>query len=279
LPDRGYSPRLSKLFKILGMFFHYSNYIRRNAFKNDRFSEPPTVLSNPTEKSQFSNLAGKALADFLSKKIDNSLYTVNYEAVMKILRYKIKGQRPDLIAFSPQSMFALEAKGRSGNSGNMANHKAQSRTGPICVDFSVACVSYNLYNKVKCNYHHSYNNSVPNKNKILEATSQIYYSDLSEFLNEKFFEISDVKIQGEKFIEIKLSYKNIGRIYKNEYPVFPRSFYFELFEFHRPSLILPGNIQLFAREGITNEIRPFNFEPSQEDNLYVDNDRVGLRIR
>lgn len=65
-----YSPRLSKFFRTLGMFFHYSAYMQRNAFNNDRFSEPPTALSDPTEKNQFSNLAGKALADFLSKRID-----------------------------------------------------------------------------------------------------------------------------------------------------------------------------------------------------------------
>jgi hypothetical protein len=275
-----YSPHLSKFFRTLGMFFHYSAYIQRNAFNNDRFSEPPIALSDPTEKNQFSNLAGKAIADFLSKRIDNSLYTVNYEAAMRILGHKIIGQRPDLIAFSRQSMFALEAKGRSqGNSGNMANHKAQSGTGPIPVNFSVACVSYDLYNQVKCNYHDPYNDNVPYDNTTLSATSRIYYSGLSEFLNEKFFEINDVEIQGEKFIEINLSYRTMERIFKDEIPPLRPFHYFELFEFYRPSLILPNDIRVFARDGITNEINPFNFEQSQKDNLYVDNDRVGLRIR
>lgn len=275
-----YSPKLSKFFKTLGMFLHYSAYIQKNAFNNNRFSEPPIELSDPTEKNQFSNLAGKALADFLSKKIDKSLYTVNYEAAMRILGHKIKGQRPDLIAFSQNSVFALEAKGRSqGNSGNMTNHKNQSKTGSIPINFSVACVSYNLYNQVKCNYHDPYNDKIPYDNTTLSATSRIYYSGLFEFLNEKFFEINNIEIQGESFIEINLSYRAIEKIFKDEIPQFPPFHYFELFDFYRPSLILPNDIRRFSQEGITNEIKPFNYQLSEKDNLYIDNDRVGLRIK
>lgn len=275
-----YSPKLSKFFKTLGMFLHYSAYIQKNAFNNNRFSEPPIELSDPTEKNQFSNLAGKALADFLSKKIDKSLYTVNYEAAMRILGHKIKGQRPDLIAFSQNSVFALEAKGRSqGNSGNMNNHKNQSKTGSIPINFSVACVSYNLYNQVKCNYHDPYNDNIPYDNTTLSATSRIYYSGLFEFLNEKFFEINNIEIQGESFIEINLSYRAIEKIFKDEIPQFPPFHYFELFDFYRPSLILPNDIRRFSQEGITNEIKPFNYQLSEKDNLYIDNDRVGLRIK
>ena len=64
-----YAPRPQKLLRTIGMFFHYSYYLQREAFYNNRFSQPPTALSDPTEKGQFSNLAGKAVADFLSKKL------------------------------------------------------------------------------------------------------------------------------------------------------------------------------------------------------------------
>ncbi|MDN5201147.1 hypothetical protein QQ008_07235 [Fulvivirgaceae bacterium BMA10] len=205
---------------------------------------------------------------------------MNYEAAMRILGHRMKGQRPDLIAFSRQSMFALEAKGRSqSNAGNMANHKNQSQTGPIPVNFSVACVSYDLYNQVKCNYHDPYNDNIPYDNTTLSATSRNYYSGLSEFLNEKFFEIGEVQIQGEMFIEIKLSHRTMERTFKDEIPPFRLFRYLELFELYRPSLILPNDIRLFAREGITNELSPFSFEETQKDNLYVDNDRIGLRIK
>ncbi len=275
-----YAPSLSKFFRTLGMFFHYSAYIQRDAFNNDCFSEPPAAFSDPTEKNQFSNLAGKAIADFLSKRIDNSLFTVNYEAAMRILGHRIIGPRPDLIAFSPQSMFALEAKGRSKTyPGNMVKHKNQSQTGPISVNFSVACVSYDLYNKVKCKYYDPYNDNVPYDNTTLRATSRIYYSGLSEFLNEKYFEINNIEIQGEPFFEVNLSYRTMERIFNTETPPFRPFHYFELFEYYRPTLILPNEIKIFAKDGITNEINPFNFEQSLKDNLYVDKDRVGLRIR
>jgi hypothetical protein len=79
-------------------------------------------LSDPTEKGQFSNLVGKAIADFLSKRIDHSLFTVNYEAAMRLkdISLSISGKqirRPDLPAFVPNATFAIEAKGFSGGVG------------------------------------------------------------------------------------------------------------------------------------------------------------------
>jgi len=79
-----YAPRAQKLLRIISMFLHYNPYMQRQAFYNNRFSEPPICFSDPTEKGQFSNLAGKAIADFLSKKINGSIYTVNYEAAMRM---------------------------------------------------------------------------------------------------------------------------------------------------------------------------------------------------
>ncbi|MEJ0104733.1 MAG: hypothetical protein WDO19_20220 [Bacteroidota bacterium] len=82
---QGYAPKPQKILRTIGMLFHYSYYMQRTAFNNNRFSEPPMGWSDPTEKGQFSTLAGKAIADFLSKRIDRSLYTVNYEAAMRQL--------------------------------------------------------------------------------------------------------------------------------------------------------------------------------------------------
>lgn len=99
IDGQGYAPRPQKLIRTIAMFFHYSNYIQRQAFNNNRFSEPPIQLSDPTEKGQFSNLAGKAIADFLSKRIDQSIFTVNYEAAMRLRRLPLNVERPDLLAF------------------------------------------------------------------------------------------------------------------------------------------------------------------------------------
>lgn len=283
LSGQGYAPRIRKLIRSISMFFHYSHYLKSSAFNAGRFSEPPVELSDPTEKGQFSNLAGKAIADFLSKNIDKSLYTVNYEAAMRIRRMplSINGKqvkRPDLLAFTPNSMFAIEAKGFSGGYGNMNDHKDQSSAGGIPVNYSIAAVSYDLYHQVKCKYHDPYNDNVPFDNALLSGLTKIYYRGLLEFLDRKFFDYRTFEFQGEQFYELELSYRSFRRYFADQSP-FSSLWQFEIFDHHRPKLILPGNIRTYAETGITNEIRPFLFDgKAQREDIYIDNDRVGLRF-
>lgn len=99
----------------------YKDYIRWESFHdNNRFSIPYTGIKDLTEKNHFSNIVGKAIADFLSKKIDNSLYTVNYEAAMSLCGHSLLGMRPDLLAFNHDEKFAIEAKGFSRS--NISNN-------------------------------------------------------------------------------------------------------------------------------------------------------------
>lgn len=210
---------------------HYSYYMQRQAFNSDKFSKPPHALSDPTEKGQFSNLAGKAIADFLSKKIDNSLYTVNYEAAMRLQGHWLTGKRPDLIAYYPNSVFALEAKGRhQNNPGNMAIHKLQAQAGPINVNFSVACVSFNLFNQVTCNYHDPFNDNIQYDNVSLAALTRNYYKGLLEFLNQKFFEYREFEFQGERFYEIELFNRSFEKIFPDEF-LFTPFRHFEIIDF------------------------------------------------
>jgi len=280
IAGQGYAPNARKFLRTIGMFFHYSYYIQRKAFYDNRFSEPPTGLSDPTEKGQFSNLTGKAIADFLSKRIDKSLYTVNYEAVMRLKKHKIKGERPDLVAYSPIGMFSIEAKGRhENNPGDMTEHKTQAQSGPIGVNFSVACISYNIFNRVTCNYHDPFNENVQYDNESLQALTKKYYSGLSTFLNKKYFQYREVQIQGESFYEIELGYRSFEKIFPDEFPFRP-FWHHEIFEFYRPRLILPIKILDMASNGITNQTEPFNYQATDSnDYTYIDNDRVGLRIR
>jgi len=274
-----YAPVPQKLMRTIAMFLHYSFYLQRQDFYNDRFSVPPPQLYDPTEKGQFSNLAGKAIADFLSKRIDGSLYTVNYEAAMMMLPdMPLNVKRPDLIAYTQNSMFAIEAKGYSRGCGNMTTHKNQSTTGGIPVNFTVACVSHNLYNQVKCKYHDPYNDNVPYDFKVLKKLTRNYYSGLAEFLNEEYFKYQKIEENGESFYAIELSFRKFEKIFMDEFP-FPPFHFFELFDFYRPQIILPFNIKELAKKGISNDTKPFEFEISKQDNIYIDNDRVGLRIR
>lgn len=274
----GYAPKPQKLIRILTMCVSYNSYLRRKEFYLDRFSTPPDAFSDPTEKSHFSNLTGKAIADFLSKRIDKSLFTVNYEAAMRILKMPVKGERPDLIAFNPDSMSAIETKGYSGGSGKMAKHKAQSKTGDINVNFTVACVSYNLYKKVKCNYHDPFDENVRYDHELLKELSKRYYKGLSSFLNQRYFEYRTINVQNEDFYEIEFPYRLLEKFFLKEFH--PKHFWFyEIFDSYRPRLILPKQILEYAENGITNEMRPFLFKIEKENtNTYIDNDRVGLRI-
>lgn len=266
----GCMPKPTKFIRFLRMLFFYNSFLKH--FNKDKFNYPIYgYIHDPTEKSQFSNMAGEAIADFLAKKLDKAIYTVNYETVMKMENKQLKGHRPDLIAYiNPTKRFAVEAKGYSKNTVNMMQHKNQAQSGPLHVDFSVACVSYNMYEKIKCKYYDPLNdyarNNEENSEKIFSKLTQKYYSGLLEFL--KLFGHNMVSYGNENFYEV-----NFDRIYLEE--MF--SCCVRCLEFYKYKIILPGNIEQYAKEGLPKEFEPFIFREENE-NIYIDNDRVGLRI-
>lgn len=275
IAGQGYAPKPQKLIRIISMFFHYSPYMQTAAFNNDSFSVPPDYLSDPTEKGQFSNLAGKAIADFLSKRIDNSLLTVNYEAAMRIKKMPVIGNRPDLIAYANNSTFAIEAKGYSNGTGVMSTHKNQALTGGIPVNFSVACVSHNLYKRVKCKYYDPVNENIPFDNKTFKNLSKNYYNGLLGFLDKKYFRQTEFAYQGEQFYAIQLS-EDSFKLFENDFNItYP---YWKILGTTFPKLILPKSIREFAEKGISNEIKPFSQENNNQNKIYIDNDRIGLMI-
>lgn len=273
---QGYAPRLRKILRTVGMLLHYSYYMKDSEMRKNKFSQPPAKLSDPTEKSQFSNLAGKAIADFLSKQIDNSRFTVNYEAAMRINKLPIIGERPDLIAFQNNSMFSIEAKGYSGSYGDMNAHKLQSQSGGIPVNFSIASVSYNLYKGIRCKYYDPINEKVEFDNELFEMVTKKYYQGLLEYLDEEYFTYELIEVQDEKFYEIDLFSKKIFELLYTEMPL---SWIWEIGRCYRPKLILPGKIESYAKKGLSKDDNAFNLEDKQQNDLYIDNDRVGLKIR
>jgi hypothetical protein len=272
-----YMPTPQKLMRSLGMFLHYSLYLDRRSFNVNRFSEPPPLLSDPTEKAQFSNLAGKAIADFLSKRISGSLFTVSYEAAMRVEGLRVIGARPDLIAYSSSAVFAIEAKGRSrSDPGDMTEHKTQANSGPLPVNFSVASIAYDIYREVKCNYHDPFKENISYPSDSLTKTSRQYYTGLADFLNQSVFESDIVSIQDEDFYEIRPN-----PAWWDKYYIGPHFLWWDLMHFYAPSLLLPANIRELASDGLSNKTIPFQFkqENDNERYLYIDTDRVGLRIR
>jgi hypothetical protein len=63
MAGQGFMPSVRKYTRMIGMFFHYIEYLSLQALNNSHLSEPPSVRRDPTEKGQFSNLVGKAIAD------------------------------------------------------------------------------------------------------------------------------------------------------------------------------------------------------------------------
>ncbi|MHA8070180.1 hypothetical protein ACS6L2_12915 [Aquirufa ecclesiirivi] len=280
IAGQGYAPKINKLIRTLGMVMHYSFYLQRDSFYNNHFSEPPIKLSDPTEKGQFSNLAGKAIADYLSKRINNSQLTINYEAEMRLRGIPVTGPRPDLLAYSPNSnsTFAIEAKGYSAGARNMANHKIQAQSGNhhIPVNFSIASVSYNIYNSIKCNYHDPYNENIQFNLEAFRNSSKQYYSGLSEYLDEKYFEVSEATFGNERFYEIGFSLKKIEKLFKDNFP-FSSFIFHEIFDIYSPKLILPIKIKDYSENGISIENKPFAY--ILKNGIYIDNDRIGLSVR
>ena len=212
-----------------------------------------------------------------SKRIDNSFFTLNYEAVAQ---KPLIGQRPDLVAFSQNAVFTIEAKGRKANNpGKMAKHKIQAGSGTLKRSYSVASVSYNLYNRVLCNYHDPINDEIKYDSEGLRKSSAIFYSNLLEFRNADYFEVNKVDYQNEVFYEVDFStekfFKNIEDFDNNSYF---NHWYRDFLSYYRPKLILPGNIENLSKNGLKRDTKPFIFD-DKENKVYIDRDRIGLSIR
>lgn len=251
--------------KMNGALSYYRDYLQPEAFNADHFSLPPIEYADPTERSHFSNRAGLAIADFLAKRIDNAIYTGTYEAALGEKKMKIEGMRPDLLAFrKDKQVFAIEAKGRSKGCGGMKKRKKQAESGEIPVNFSVACVSYNIYKKIKCKYYDPVDKNASFDEELFKALTKEYYKGFMGFLNLPH---SEFKHKEESFYTIKISDiimhffgKDAVKLNNNEMSL---------------QLLIPENIKEYAKNGM-----PFwkPIEDNNDEKLYIDNDRIGIRL-
>lgn len=266
--------------RSLATLIYYSDYVKSADFYNSKFSLPPIELSDPTEKGQFSNIAGRAIADFLSKKISKSIFTWNYEGAMRSLDMGIVGPRPDLLAFTNSKIFSIEAKGYTHGPRNMDEHKKQAASGQIIVDFSVASVSYSLYSQVRCNYYDPIENKIPDFEGVLAKISKEYYSGFLDFLD---LGVSEFTFENENYYEIELPLgSTFVELYLNDTKPKSKSSY-------KLSLLLPIQIREYAENGIFKELKSLDsrkfFMPSEQnekedyiEEIYIDKDGIGLRV-
>ncbi len=196
--DYGFLPSMSR---GIGVMMFYGRYFDMNwLLKFHGFKKPLMHFYDPTEQAAFSNIVGKAIADFLSKEILGAKFTHSYEAVMYAMGYGVShySQRPDLYCTTSNQQFLVEAKGyskRSVGPREMQTHKLQSQSGPIKVNFSVASVAYNIYSGIRCKFHDPVSPDVPFHKAVNDSLAKQYYLSLHEqlidYIEPEFVEIND----------------------------------------------------------------------------------------
>ena len=252
----GNYPSYLNLIKGIGALMYFSNFVNYSGLKIKNFREVHSKIYDPTEKGQFSNLIGKALADFASKKISKSKLSINYEAVMKTAGIPIKGNRPDLYCTdAKREQFAIECKGFTKSfvsDQEMEKHKKQSKSGPLKVNYSFASVSYCLYWNLKVKYYDPVNVQFP------------YNEDLNYSILEKYYEgILDIRNKLESNNSISFQGKTFDVIFLSE--IFDRKIH----------LLISKNIEQFIYDrAIEDDYSNFDLE----NNYYIDLDGIGIYV-
>ena len=171
-------------FRYLANFFDlFQNY----DFIDGRIRPFWLLSSDPTERNYISNRLGRALADHLSKSIYLARYTHSYECAMALAGLAIAGKRPDFYCDTGIQQFAVEAKGYSTlwvSDNEMKSHQAQSATGPLAVNFSLASVAYGLYQTPKVKYYDPPLENAEYQRDLNLRLRSNYYSAVLFFLTE-----------------------------------------------------------------------------------------------
>lgn len=241
------------LYRFLGMMTEYAPYWNG---ASSSFTIPRIVKNDPTDLGQLSNRIGKAMADLLAKRIYGAKFTHNYEDVMVLSGHQLKGKRPDLYCDTTTKQFAVEAKGLSCKSVSrkeMAKHKAQSGEGPISVNFSVASVTYNIYDSMHVKFHDPVGEDAEYSVELNLKLRDAYYRSLLDMLER---------------LRIKPYYQLDG--------LPPNYVAYQL-----PELLQEGKHYLLVHELIEKgwwEDLPSNDSPMfiNEENVYVDVDGIGF---
>ncbi|MCC7310653.1 MAG: hypothetical protein IT510_05345 [Sulfuritalea sp.] len=260
----GQGPRfgiLPSLARGLGFLMFYGRYIDAPRWSEwSGFRKADLRFTDPTEQGDFSTLVGKAVADYLAKRLSGAKFTHTYEAAMRQKGHKISGARPDFYCTTLTKQFSMEAKGysvRTVSEAEMAKHKAQSQAGPIPVNFSVASVAYNIYDGLQCKFHDPVSEGTEFSHRENNELARQYYRNLHVGLSE-YLTPDSIKYEGRQF---------------EGYDISP---YLFTERRNRPVTLLfdseiMGNIE---HENILKD----EYSRIDEDEIYVDVDGIGMRV-
>lgn len=268
---RGRRTLLESIPRMVSSAILYADYIPYRSFsKAPGFNDPPDERYDQHEKGTFSGLVGKAIADFLAKRIDKAIYSVSYEAVMMKSGLPIAKQRPDLLCIvSDHNRIAVEAKGycqRTVSNNEMKKHKAQSSSGPISVNRSIASVSFNIFEKMCVKYHDPKSGDKNNEEDTIAITKE-FYTDVARLF--RFDEGIRVAFEDRKeFVAIPVQ----SLLFRSSLSArFLRSFI--RCPLYRVFVLLDEKVSNAAR---TSELPLIEYRMG--DNYYVDSDGIGLLL-
>lgn len=249
------SPMLA--YRYLGYFFEFRQYWRHNP---NHFSIIPPFNNDPTEKAYISKKIGCAFADYFAKRLYKARYTHAYEDVMIRQGFPIQNERPDYYCDNLKQQFAIESKGfsrKSVSTNDMNEHKQQSQSGPVPVNFSIASVSYDLYSKPKIKYYDPINENVEYNEDVNQQLRSLYYDAVIELI---------------EFFGSERSTSDFSDYYT-----------YDLFPFIEQNFRLIIHRAIVTREWSENEWLPNPNESDRdlEDGYapYIDLDGIGLLMR
>jgi hypothetical protein len=271
---QGHMPSLKKILKMKGAFRYFIDFLNINSFKDSSFSVPSAAIYDPTAMNQFSNLAGKAIADFLVKEIDRANMTFNYEAAMKKQKMPIKGQRPDLYCHTNSGFIAVEAKGlksKSVSGKKMNEYKKQAQSGALPKKASIASVAYNIYEEINVKYYDPEDDSGEYPELFKQLTID-YYRGVKEYI-DKLFKMKDVRKNGIDYYNLALYYPDEWHYKHHRWccPFYPSYVPYCCRTF---TILVDKRIEKFAESGFGNDTRLERYE--ENNTCYIDSDGLGI---
>lgn len=257
----GYGKTIESLYRGMGAVMYYYNHFDLNLLTLRGFKKPPALISEPTALAQFSNVLGKAIGDFLVKKIYDVQVTVHYESEMVLRGLSVSGSRPDLYCISESEQFAVECKGFSRSSvseSDMEQYKNQSEQGPveIQVNRSIASATYNIYDGLKNKFYDPVNPGAPYNSELNSSIIKEYYGIFFPLLSQ-----ASMTYRDQSNLEAVAVIDNIIPDFLPDY---------------RISLLICKKIEECYKTGRLYKFSSFDSTHPKES--YIDSDGIGIKL-
>jgi hypothetical protein len=244
-------------FGFLAYFYHYIDHPQL-LWMPFRFRRNSSSLWDPTEIGQFANIIGKAVADMLARRISGALFTHAYEAALLVKNRTLSGKRPDLYCDTGHKQFALEAKGftRSNVSDTkMQDFKKQAASGSLPVHFYVACATYALFDyPIITKYYDPENDNVEYDLHASLILARSFYSSVLGSLSEL------PEVDSRKLSNTDCSSFSLDRFGLVDCRV----------------MIAKEAVKWTLSEKIPSKLP--SFEKYEEDDIFLDEDGIGIEI-